>query len=390
MKHKRIGLIVNPIAGMGGPVGLKGTDSLEILQEARRRGAEPHADKRTEQFLVLLLKFPEHLSFQLIVPPGKMGADIISTNRALSTRLKWQVLTEMRSAAITSKQDTIKAANLLLAKKVNLLIFVGGDGTAQDIFETTGNQVPILGIPAGVKIHSGVFANGIATGVELLCRFIKDETQLIEAEIIDLDEQAYRENRLSTKLLGVALVPHVPALLQPTKVSSRVIDLERDNLKGIINTFRETIHPNVLYLLGPGSTLKELAHAFGQTIYDKKTLLGIDAVQDQTMIGMDLSELDILDLLERQPDQEVKIVVTPIGGQGFLFGRGNQPFSPLVIQKVGIAQIEVIATRTKLIRLPQKILRVDTWDSKLDNQFPRHIKVLVDYNLYEMVPVESS
>jgi predicted polyphosphate/ATP-dependent NAD kinase len=388
MTLKNIGLVTNPIAGMGGRVGLKGTDSLEILQEARRRGAIPQAHKRTEQLLVGLINFPEHSSCQLFVPQGKMGADTISKNPVLSTRLKWHVLGEMQTGGTTTRRDTINAAKLMLEKKIDLLVFVGGDGTAQDIFEAVGRNVPILGIPAGVKIHSGVFAQGITSGVELICQFINGDTQLVDAEIIDLDEQAYRENHLMTNLHGVAMVPHIPTLLQPTKLSSMMIDLEKDNLKGIIETFQETIHSNVIYLLGPGSTLKELAQAFGQTIYKEKTLLGIDAVQDHTMIGKDLSEGKILNILEHQNDQEVKIIVTPIGGQGFIFGRGNQPFSPQVIRKVGIKQIEIVSTRTKLNMLPQKILRVDTGDLNLDAQFPSHAKVLMDYDLYEMIPIE--
>ncbi|MFW9856774.1 MAG: ATP-NAD kinase family protein [Candidatus Thorarchaeota archaeon] len=385
MTLKSIGIITNPIAGMGGKVGLKGTDSLEILQEAKRRGAEPQAHKRTKALLRGLMNSFKSLNCQFIVPPGKMGADIISTDKNLSKRLKWYVLSEMQITAVTTRQDTMTAASHMLNRKTDLLIFVGGDGTARDIVEVIGKKIPILGIPAGVKIHSGVFSQGISTGVELIGQFINDETQLVEGEVIDLDEEAYRENRLSTRLFGIAKVPHIPTLLQSTKLTSRMINLERDNIKGIIDTFRETVQPTVMYLLGPGSTLKELAHAFGQGIHEEKTLLGIDAVMNGHLIGRDLSEGKILDLLELQSYVGVRIVVTPIGGQGFLFGRGNQPFSPQVIQKVGISQIEVVATRTKLALLPQKILRVDTGEPLLDAQFPKYIKVLIDYNLYEMI-----
>ncbi|MFW9779290.1 MAG: ATP-NAD kinase family protein [Candidatus Heimdallarchaeota archaeon] len=389
MTPKSIGIITNPIAGMGGRVGLKGTDSLDILQEARRRGAEPQAHTRTAALLIGIMNSSECLGCQFIVPPGKMGADIISMDKNLSRRLKWHVLSEMQIAAITTRKDTITAANNMLNKKIDLLIFVGGDGTARDVLEVVGKEIPILGIPAGVKIHSGVFTQGIAAGVELICGFINDRTQLVEAEVIDLDEQAYRENRLSTRLFGIAKVPHIPTLLQPTKLTSGMINLERDNIQGIIDSFRETVQPNVMYLLGPGSTLKELAHAFGQGIHEEKTLLGIDAVLNGQIIDRDLSEGKILNLLEVQSFKGVRIIVTPIGGQGFVFGRGNQPFSPQVIQKVGISQIEVVATRTKLALLPQKLLRVDTGDPLLDAQFPKHIKVLTDYNFYEMIRLET-
>ena len=384
---KTIGLIINPIAGMGGRVGLKGTDTPEILEEARKRGAKPVASERTRQFLVELIKFPEHKLISFVVPQGDMGGSVFKTISSSIPTLKWQEIPNISIPRESSRKDTCFVAEFLKNEKVDLLVFVGGDGTACDILQSVGSEFPILGIPSGVKMHSGVFSQGIEKGVEILCKFVRDEVHFIKSEVIDLDEEKFREDRILTKLYGLALVPQAPSLMQLTKTSSHYIDSERENMRGIIRSFKKTIDPNTLYLLGPGSTIKELSKAFNTSVYKQKTLLGIDAIQNSSLVEKDLSESDILRLIAEREAKSIRIVITPIGGQGYIFGRGNLQFSPYVILKIGLKQIDVVATKLKIENLPNKQLHVDSGDLNLDRKFSGYIKVLVDYEEFLMVKV---
>lgn len=386
---KNIGFFINPISGMGGKVGLKGTDSSVILQEAIKRGAHPIADKRAKRFLKKLSGFPEYKNIKFIIPKGIMGEDIFSSlTHSTPTPFK-RVISDILIPSKTSSQDTYSVSKRLKKLKVDLLIFVGGDGTARDVLAAVGSDFPILGVPSGVKMHSGVFAQGIEKAVHILRKFVNEEVQLIKSEIVDLDEDAFRHNRLSTKIFGVALVPQIPALMQPSKLFSFHDSSEEANINGIIRTYKELIDNDTLYLLGSGSTIKEIAQVFNEKIHSQKSLLGIDAVLKQTILGKDLMESEIINLINTTKAKSIRIVVTIIGIQGFIFGRGNQQLSSEVIKLVGIENIDVIATRSKIENIPEKKLFVDTGDPNLDQELSGYIKVLVDYNTYTMVRVEA-
>ncbi|MHA2226185.1 MAG: ATP-NAD kinase family protein [Candidatus Hodarchaeales archaeon] len=382
---KTIGFIINPIAGMGGKVGLKGTDSNKTLIEAKKRGAKPIAGERTKRFLSELIRYPELLEISFIVPQGDMGANIFKMDEFSTSPLSWRSIQEIPIPQQTTKQHTFEVAEFLKELEIDLLIFVGGDGTAHDILKSVGEDFPLLGIPSGVKMHSGVFAQEIEKATQIIRKFVRGEIQFVKTEVIDLDEEEFRQNRIVTKLYGFCLVPQVPLLMQSTKSSSYYLDTEKKNLKGIIRFFTESIDSKVIYLLGPGSTIKELAISFGPDVFKQKTLLGIDAVQDYSIIGQDLSESEIWYLLSKEKVKTTRIIITPIGGQGFILGRGNQPFSPRIIRKVGIKQIDVVSTRSKIDNLVNRALHVDTGDLNLDRQFLGFIKVLIDYNVYSMV-----
>jgi predicted polyphosphate/ATP-dependent NAD kinase len=271
---------------------------------------------------------------------------------------------------------------------VDLIIFVGGDGTAQDIYKAIGNKTPILGIPSGVKIHSGVFAQSTSKAIEIVNKFVTDQVEFTEVEIIDLDEDAFRKGILNTKLYGTGLVPQVPSLMQLTKSSTSFTDREKDNIQGIIRTLKEELSQNSLYLLGSGSTIKDIAQAFGNEIHLNNSLLGIDIVYKNKLIKLDVSEGEILSILDSYPEIPTKLLITPIGGQGFILGRGNQQLSPKVIEKIGCSAIQVIATKSKIENLQKRVLHIDTGDPDLDKQLTGHQKVLVDYNEYWMIKVD--
>ncbi|MDI6642499.1 MAG: ATP-NAD kinase family protein [Candidatus Hodarchaeaceae archaeon] len=366
---KKLGLIVNPIAGMGGRVGLKGTDSPEILAKARELGAEPVAPARAVEALRVL---KHHMAkFELLTYPAEMGAD-----EAEAAGLEVRVIGKITSGKTTA-EDTKRAAKEMLLEKVDLILFAGGDGTAADTIKAVDALVPILGIPTGVKMHSAVFANTPQAAGEIAARFLREGLPLQQAEVMDIDEEAYRENRLVAKLLGYANVPYEPVMMQATKEGSSGFELA--DQKAIARGVVELMEKRRIYVLGPGTTTRAVAEELG--IYDS-TLLGVDLVKDYKLLARDVNERQILKAIRGKP---TTIVVSPIGKQGFILGRGNQQLSPEVVRCVGKENVWVLATPHKLSLTPT--LKVDTGDSELDREFRGYIRVITGYRQTRMVKV---
>lgn len=360
---KRIGLIINPMAGIGGRVGLKGSDGIEIQQRAIELGAIPQADQRAE-LAVQALK-ASHPDLEVHTPPGEMGA-------AAASRCGYKpiILGEI-DPGNTSAQDTHQAAQSMLASDLDVLLFAGGDGTARDIYQSIGAQLPVIGIPAGVKIHSAVFANHPRAAGELANSFLKNPAMpLREAEIVDLDEEAYRNGIVSTRLFGYLLVPYQRRLVQNQKTPTP--ESEAAQIEAIAWEIAERLRPDNLYVLGPGTTMRAIAGQIGV----EKTLVGVDVVTTGGVVAEDVTEEQLLRLIE---NKLVKIIVTPIGGQGFVFGRGNQPISPEVIRCVGKENIWVACTPDKLHTLRGRHLLVDTGDEELDEMLKGFITVTIGY-----------
>jgi predicted polyphosphate/ATP-dependent NAD kinase len=371
-KRKTVGFIVNPVAGMGGAVGLKGTDGKDILRKAVSLGAKPVASLRAEVFLSELKRFRE--SIRLIVGAGVMGED-----EARDCSFEYSVVGQRKEE--TSAEDTRRAAKEMLALKLDLLVFCGGDGTARNVLEAVGTGVPCFGVPTGVKMHSAVFAVDPKAATQLAIRFLLGELPLREAEVMDVDEEAFRAGRVSAELYGFLLVPFESLLIQEAKMASPMTENELRNQAAMAVFINELMKPNALYIVGPGTTTRTI----GDLLDAKKTLLGVDLFLNRKIIAADVGERKILEALREK--KEAVIVVTPIGGQGFVFGRGNQQISAKVIREVGLDNIVVIATRSKLESL--RSLRVDTGDQQLDGSLrERGLDVVVDYKILRKMPVE--
>jgi len=371
LQVKTIGLIVNPVAGMGGAVGLKGTDGKAIVNRARSLGAKPVAPARAEAFLAELN--PVESGVRLVVGAGSMGED-----EAKSAGFTYKVLGERKKE--TSAEDTVAIAKKMVDAGVALLVFCGGDGTARDIQRTVNMNVPVLGVPTGVKMHSAVFAVNPQAAAGVTIRFLYGELSLREAEVMDVDEKAFREGRLSAELYGYVLTPYEPHLIQANKLASPMTESELRNQAAIAIHIIENMKPDVAYIIGPGTTTR----AIGDLLDAKKTLLGVDIFYNKKIVASDVNEKQILEAISGKTAQ---IIVTPIGGQGFIFGRGNQQISPEVIRRVGLDNIVVVATESKLRSL--KTLRVDTGDPNLDVALrSRKLKVVADYKTEYVARIE--
>ena len=367
---KTVGFIVNPIAGMGGAVGLKGTDGKTILKRAIILGAKPIAPARAETFLSKLKPFKGRI--QLIVGAGEMGED-----EARNRGFAFTVLGKKKKE--TTAEDTMKIARRITDAGADLLVFCGGDGTARDVLNAVDTNLPVLGVPTGVKMHSAVFAVGPRAAARIAMEFLWEKLPLREAEVMDVDEEAFRQGRVSAKLYGYVLTPYEPNLIQGVKMASPMTESEMRNQAAIAIYVIENMKPDVVYIIGPGTTTRTI----GDLLDAKKTLLGVDLFCNKKLIAKDVNEKQILEKIKGKTAQ---IIVTPIGGQGFIFGRGNQQISPEVIRQVGRDDIVVIAAEGKLRNL--KNLRVDTGDPSLDDAFRGYIKVITDYKKKRMMRIE--
>jgi predicted polyphosphate/ATP-dependent NAD kinase len=375
-----IGFLMNPIAGMGGHVGLKGTD--EMVAEALRRGAAPCARSRALSMLHALRdrlqREPNAPRIDWLVCAGEMGADVLAEAGFLPA----QVLAVPRAGLASSARDTKVAAAEFLSAGANLILFCGGDGTARDIADVVGQRVPMLGIPSGVKMYSGVFGVSPTRTADIVLRFLSGELRLVEADVLDLDEEKYRAGEWVVRLFQTVLTPFEPTYTQLSK--QLVFEGSDEDAKAEIATYLAEIiaaDRETLFILGPGSTLAAVAAAIGV----RKTLLGIDAVADGRLAGEDISERDILALLARHP--RCKLVLSPIGAQGFVLGRGNLQLTPEALRGIGISNMMVAATPAKLARTP--ILRFDTGDPALDAEIAvlGYFSVIVGYRRHRLVKV---
>lgn len=356
---KSIGLIVNPIAGMGGKVGLKGTDGAATLERARALGAVPLANERAGVALAALVSTCAGLEIHTFA--GQMGEDA-----ALAAGMRPHVVGHAR-AGESDAGDTASAARKMADLGVDLVLFAGGDGTARDIYETVGQGVPILGIPTGVKMHSAVFATGPATAGRLAGDHVLGGSgvELRDVEIMDIDEDAQRRNRLSARLFGYARAPYHRRRVQHAKAMSVSVEAELDALAHDVSG---AMKPDVLYIVGPGSTAKRVIDHLGL----EGTLLGVDVVMNRKLVARDASEAELLALLGEHP---ARIVTGVIGGQGFVFGRGNQQISADVIRHAGRDNITIMAGADKLVALGTDRLLVDTGDAALDAELAGFVQV---------------
>ncbi len=375
----KLGLLVNPIAGMGGRVGLKGTDG--VLEEAIRRGAEPVAPIRAREFLEALesLSTTMDLELTIITCPGPMGADIVK-----NTNLPFETI-DIAINEKTSSEDTRKCVAALYAADVRLLVFVGGDGTARDILDSVNenhlDDLLVLGVPSGVKMYSGIFVVNPKDAAEVVRLVTQGTVHPAEFEIMDADEEAYRHDRFVIRLYGYLKAPAVPARFQGAKQASPETVNEHEAQESIARYIIDNMEPGEMYILGPGTTVKTLADLLGM----KKTVLGVDVYQDGTVYN-DVNEKRLLELVK--DPEKTWIVVSPIGHQGMLFGRGNQQISPKIIKLVGKDHIRVLSTPGKLKGIEGKTLKVDTGDSDVDAMLRGYIRVITDYNEVRLVKVE--
>lgn len=369
----KIGLIVNPIAGMGGRVGLKGTDGIDIVEKAKDLGAYPQAPLKAKKALEVLLPLKSEII--ILTYSGKMGENI-----AKELGLNVKVIGKPKGLVSTS-QDTVEAVKKVLKLNADILLFAGGDGTARCVYRAVKDKMPVIGIPAGVKIHSAVFAITPKRAGELASMYITGKVdKLKEAEVMDIDEGLFRKGRVSAKLYGYLKVPYEKTRVQNVKAGTPISDEYYQ--EAIAHQITENMKSDFLYIIGPGTTTRSIM----KNLNIDYSLLGVDVVCNRELLAKDVTERELLRLVK---DKKSKIIVTPIGGQGYIFGRGNQQISPEVIDAVGIDNIIVVATKNKLNSFKLDPLLVDTGDEELNERLRGYIEVIVGYGERAIYPVDN-
>jgi predicted polyphosphate/ATP-dependent NAD kinase len=372
----KLGLIINPYAGLGGSVGLKGSDGDAIRTEAIARGAEPRALQRMERALQIISDLREQI--EVFCFSGDMGESSARTS-GFTTCIIGAAQQQPSSA-----QDTCAAATALMQQGVDLILFAGGDGTARLIADVVGTSQPVLGVPCGVKMHSGVYANAPEAAGEILKQLLTGTlVNIVGRDVKDIDEDAFRNGQVRARFYGTLLVPEYSQFLQQVKNAGT----ERDELAqlDVAQGMIEQLQPDTLYLVGPGST----THLFLQELGIDGSLLGVDLLLNNELIATDVSAAQIADQLDKFAGP-AKMIITAIGGQGHILGRGNQQFTPAILRCIGKDNIHIIAARGKILALNGRPLLVDTNDPELDVAFGGYRPVIIGYRETIMYPVGYS
>jgi len=366
----KIGLVVNPLAGIGGAVALKGSDGKEIVAQALSRGAEPQAEIRTK---IAFSQVSLINGLTIYTASGAMGENVLC-----ALNLPYEVLYkvgEQTADEKTTAEDTKSAVHLFVHQQVDFIVFAGGDGTARDVLDVLSGELnsptPVIGIPAGVKIHSAVYAvTPVHAGELINLLLIGEPMSLHDAQVMDLDEDAFREGRVHAQCYGYLSVPVDDTRMQLIKQGG--LNHHDIAIQDIATDIIETMEPDIFYLIGSGSTTAEIMNQ----LLLENTLLGIDIVYNQQLIASDVDERTIIQTIKQQP---TKMVVTVIGGQGHVFGRGNQQLSAKVIRLIGQENIIIVATNEKLRSLNKRPMIADTGDTDLDKQLAGLYSVVTGY-----------
>ena len=370
----KIGFIINPFAGIGGTVALKGSDGKATVEQALALGAKPQAESRALLALQSMmsntpwLESVQRESVQFYCASGAMGENVLR-QLALPCHVIYQ--SEQQSSAV----DTKNVISQFVEQGMDLIVFAGGDGTARDVLDVLGDEssssIPVIGIPAGVKIHSAVYALTPVYAGELISLLISGEAMTLQpSQVMDLDEEAFRHDQVKAECYGYLSVPVDDTRMQLIKQGG--LNHHEIAVQDIASDIIETMEADVFYLIASGSTTAEIM----DQLTLENTLLGVDIVYNQQLIASDVDENTILKTIKNKP---AKVVLTIIGGQGHIFGRGNQQISAQVIRQLGKENIIIIATNEKLRSLDKRPMICDTGDVELDKQLAGLYSVITGY-----------
>jgi len=372
-----IGFIVNPYAGIGGPMALKGSDALDV-DKAIEQGGVCRAAERAAIVLEGLLPYQQHI--QWCCAPSIMGEALLN-----QYGFDAQVVGSLKIDQ-TSASDTEAFTQLLLEQNIDLLLFVGGDGTARNIVNALRSaqqeQQLVLGIPAGVKMHSGVYTVSPQATVRVLELFLRQEpVSTALQEVRDIDEALLREGKINTRYYGELRVPNDDRYVQQVKNTERQDEsqLQLDIAASVVDNMQH----DQLYIIGAGTTPKAVMDELSLP----NTLLGIDVVLGRELIAADLTSIELEALLDQYPHHTANLLITAIAGQGHIIGRGNQQLSPSILRRVGKEQTQVLITPLKLAELSKRPLIMDSGDAVLDVQWSGWITVCTGYQQTAVYPL---
>ena len=397
----RIGIVVNPDAGLGGRLGFKGSDGRAA--EARAAGAEDRAGPRMTLALDSL-----HTLLSSSLNRSDAAMECFGWNGRMGGSWVPETQNNMTFTSIgetpkeTSVADTEKLVTALINTEVEAILYAGGDGTTRDIANTLekigkeAQEIPLIGVPGGVKMHSGCFATTPKAAAEVTLAFMIGDLRCAITEVMDLDEEIYQEGVWKVRMYGEAWTPSSPRFMQGAKEQVERTS-EADTIEGLAQHVKSLLSSenDLMVVWGSGGTLRRMGDFCGHQL----TLLGIDIlgplVNGERKLYSDLNEQQLLDILSSHVDENGNprprlLLLSPMGGQGFLIGRGNLQLSPDVLRMIGIDNILGVATPAKLIGL--NAVRIDTGEVELDQVFQkkRFMKILQGFRTTRLIRVEEA
>ncbi len=377
----RVGVLANPDAGLGGRLGLKGSDGQADF--ARSKGAEDRSGPRMKLMLQHFAKI-HRVGFEEIewvTSRGRMGSDWMPMESYIES-----IDYVHESSGTTTASDTQLAVKNILDSGIQILVYSGGDGTTRDIVSALDAagfpSMPVIGVPSGVKMHSGCFASSPRAAAEVLSAWIVGDLLVSSTEVLDLDEDLYREGKWVVRLYAEAFSPNSPRWMQGSKELIQT-ESEDEIIQGLSDHIEQSfVDDNRLIIWGSGGTLRSIGENLG---YDLTTL-GIDATVGNGQVGTDLDEAGLIEILTKHSGK-MTLLLSPMGGQGFLIGRGNLQLSPEVIKIIGIDNVLGVVTPSKLLSV--RALRIETGDETLDSEFSsrKYLKILQGYRTTRILPV---
>jgi len=371
----KLGVVINPYAGIGGALALKGSDGAEIRNKALAMGAEKKALDKTRSALEHIVQLKDQV--QLYVAGGEMGEDL-AKEMGFKTTVVYQATDPQ-----TESQDTEFTVQTFVEHQVDLILFAGGDGTARNVCHIVGNAIPVLGVPAGCKIHSAVYAITPAAAGRVLKQVIEGEiVSVSDAQVMDIDETLFRQGKVNAKQFGEMQVPTELRYIQAVKMGGKESDelVLADIAAHVIEIIQD--QPECLFVMGSGSTVAFIMQELGLD----NTLLGVDIIKGTQLLASDVTANELLELTT---GQECKLVLTLIGGQGHIIGRGNQQLSAAFLKRLNKSNIILVATKTKLGNLAGRPLIVDSDDLTLDEHLSGLINVVTGYHDQVLYPIAN-
>jgi predicted polyphosphate/ATP-dependent NAD kinase len=400
-RFMRIGIVVNPDAGLGGRLGFKGSDGRAA--EARSAGAVDRAGPRMHQTLEALKTLlssslnRSNLELECLGWKGRMGDTWIPTP---SEKMFFTHIGE--TPAETSVTETSQLVTALIEAGAEAILYAGGDGTTRDIANTLASiskeaqEIPLIGVPGGVKMHSGCFATTPKAAAEVTLAFLLGDLRCAITEVMDLDEEIYQEGVWKVRMYGEAWTPSSPRFMQGAKEQVERTS-ESDTIEGLARHVESLLSSdeNLMIIWGSGGTIQRMGEFCGEEL----TLLGIDILgpvkNGKRKLFRDLNEQQLLEIIAQHVDGNGEprprlLLLSPMGGQGFLIGRGNLQLSPEVLVMIGIDNLLGVATPAKLIGL--SAVRIDTGDTELDQVFQtkRFIKILQGFRTTRLIRIEEA
>ncbi|MGQ9781680.1 MAG: ATP-NAD kinase family protein [Nitrososphaeria archaeon] len=345
-------------------MGFKGTDNKEIVKLALAKKVSPRAQIRASEFIEGVKNLSRN-DVCFYTSGAKMGQDYL-LNKGVRFKIAYEYSGEYSTSA-----DTEDCCKKFLENGVEVIFFVGGDGTARNVYNVVQNTLPLIGIPAGVKMYSGVFCTTISASTKIFLDFLNGNYELGEEEIIDVDEESYRKDFFNLRIYGYALTLRSHTDMQGSKQESYSQD--KENQERIAKYFIERMERNIYYILGPGTTVKSIP----RLLNEPNTLLGVDILLNGKIIALDVNEEQIMQTVE---NNKAKVVVSPLGKQGIVFGRGNQQISSKIIKLVGKENLVFLATERKLMDMKRNYLIADLDDPEMREKLYGYVRVLIDYN----------